>query len=55
MKVYLEQRRQAMLQLHLGDQQSYFLPRCALYKSFAVITNTGIVYNDENKTIIPEQ
>ena len=24
MKMYLEQRRQAMLQLHLGDQQFYF-------------------------------
>ena len=32
MKMELEQRRQAMLQLHLSDQQFYCLLRCALYK-----------------------
>ena len=31
MKMKLEQRRQAMLQLHLSDQQFYRLLRCALY------------------------
>ena len=31
MKMYLEQRRQAMLQLHLSDHQFYFLQRCTLY------------------------
>ena len=30
-KMWLEQRRQAMLQLHLNDQQFYCLLRCALY------------------------
>ena len=31
MKMLLEQRRQAMLQLHLSDRQSYCLLRCVLY------------------------
>ena len=31
LKMWLEQRRQAMLQLHLSDQQVYFRPRCTLY------------------------
>ena len=31
MKMQLEQRQQAMLQLHLNDQQFYCLIRCALY------------------------
>ena len=31
MKMQLEQRRQAMLQLHLRDQQFYWLHRCVLY------------------------
>ena len=31
MKMYLEQCRQAMLQLHLSDQQVYCLLRCDLY------------------------
>ena len=31
MKVSLEQRRQAMLQLHLSDRQFYCLLRCVLY------------------------
>ena len=31
MKMYLEQRRQAMLQLHLSDQHMYCLLRCVLY------------------------
>ena len=31
MKMRLEQRRQAMLQLHLSDRQSYCLLRCGLY------------------------
>ena len=31
MKMELEQRGQAMLQLHLSDQQCYFLLRCILY------------------------
>ena len=30
MKMYLEQRRQAMLQLHLSDWQFYCLLRCVL-------------------------
>ena len=32
MKMYLEQRRQAMLQLHLSDRQFYCLLRCVLYQ-----------------------
>ena len=32
--MWLEQRRQAMPQLHLSDQQVYCLLRCALYKRF---------------------
>ena len=31
MKMYLEQRRQAMLQLHLSDQQFHCQSRCVLY------------------------
>ena len=31
MKMQLEQRRQAMLQLHLSDEQVYCLLRCDLY------------------------
>ena len=31
MKMWLEQRRQALLQLHLSDQQFYGLLRCVLY------------------------
>ena len=34
MKMWLEQRRQAMPQLHLSDQQVYYLLRCALYSRF---------------------
>ena len=34
MKMLLEQRRQAMLQLHLSDQQVYCLLRCGLYQKF---------------------
>ena len=34
MKMQLEQRRQAMLQLHLSDQQFHCLLRCTLYKRF---------------------
>ena len=36
MKMYLEQRRQAMLQLHLSDQQVYCLQKCGLYQRFEV-------------------
>ena len=32
--MWLEQRRQAMLQLHLSDQQFYCLLRCDLYHRF---------------------
>ena len=31
MKIWLEQRRQAMLQLHLSDRQFYCLLGCILY------------------------
>ena len=34
MKMYLEQRRQAMLQLHLSYQLFYCLLRCDLYERF---------------------
>ena len=34
MKMYLEQRRQAMLQLHLSDKQFYCPPSCDLYWMF---------------------
>ena len=34
MKMYLEQRRQAMLQLHLNDEQFHYLLRCDLYQRF---------------------
>ena len=42
--MYLEQRRQAMLQLHLGDQQFYCLPWCDLYYRFDVNYSFGIVW-----------
>ena len=32
--MYLEQRRQSMLQLHLSDQQFYYLLRRVLYERF---------------------
>ena len=32
MKMQLEQRRQAMLQLHLSDQEFYCIIRCVLYE-----------------------
>ena len=32
MKMWLEQRRQAMLQLHLSDRQFYCLLKCVLYQ-----------------------
>ena len=34
MKMLLEQRREAMLQLHLSDEQFYCLIRCGLYQRF---------------------
>ena len=34
MKMWLEQRRQALLQLHLRDQQFYCLLKCVFYESF---------------------
>ena len=34
MKMWLEQGRQVMLQLHLSDQQFYGIIRCALYQKF---------------------
>ena len=36
MKMQLEQRRQAMLQLHLSDKQFYNPLRCGLYWRFAI-------------------
>ena len=39
MKMWLEQRRQAMLQLHLSDRQFYCLLRCDLYQRFDGILN----------------
>ena len=43
MKMYLEQRRQAMLQLHLNDQQCCFLLRCDVYYRFDLITATPFI------------
>ena len=40
MKMYLEQRRQAMLQLHLSDQQFYCPLRCGLLEVWRSITIT---------------
>ena len=44
MKMQLEQRWQAMLQLHLSYQQFYCLLRCDLYKRFygSVLTHCGL-------------
>ena len=39
MKMESEQRRQAMLQLHLSDQQFYCLLRCSLYWRFEGMYN----------------
>ena len=39
MKMWLEQRRQAMLQLHLSDQQFYCLLRCAYIRGMTVYLN----------------
>ena len=41
MKMYLERRRQAMLQLHLNDRQFYGLLRCVLYQRFDGSPNEG--------------
>ena len=46
MKINMEQRLQAMLQLHLSDQQFYCLLRCGLYywldgRSYYPATNSG--------------
>ena len=38
MKMYLEQRRQSMLQLHLSDQKFYCLQRCLIYYRFDSIS-----------------
>ena len=43
MKMKLEQRRQAMLQLHLGDRQIYCLLRCTLYQRFYGNQNTPLM------------
>ena len=43
MKMQLEHRRQAMLQLHLSDQQSYCLLRCDLYQRFDMVLDNGFV------------
>ena len=37
--MYLEQRRQAMLQLHLSDQQLNCLLKCAYIRDLMVIYN----------------
>ena len=42
MKMQLEQRRQAMLQLHLSDQQFNWLLRCGLYYRFGGSGNLEI-------------
>ena len=34
MKIYLGQRRQAVLQLHLSDQLVHCLKRCGIYQRF---------------------
>ena len=41
MKMQLEQRRQAMLQLHLNGQQFYCLIRCDLFEIFYRIYNSA--------------
>ena len=47
MKMYLEQHRQAMLQLHPSDQQFYGLLRCVLYER---LDGMSVLHN-ENKTV----
>ena len=37
MKMQLEQRRQAMLQLHLSDQQFYYIVMCVYIRGFMVV------------------
>ena len=46
MKMQLEQRRQAMLQLHLSYQQFYCLLRCDLYKRFYGSSDNGLMADD---------
>ena len=53
MNMKLEQRRQAMLQLHLSDQQVYGLLSCGLYQRFDGAYNTnanieGFKYRSDN-------
>ena len=47
----LEQRRQALLQLHLGDQLSICLQRYILYQrfygNFLIITDISVAFNGE--------
>ena len=46
MKMYLEQHRQAMLQLHPSDQQYWCLLRCGLYWRFYGICEMGPFWCD---------
>ena len=52
MKMSLEQRRQAMLQQHLSDQQFYCLLRCALYQRLDSIMYGNIMLISLNDTML---
>ena len=43
MKIWIEQRRQAMLQLHLSDEQFYWLPKGVFI--LGVYGMLGIMYD----------
>ena len=51
MKMQLEQRRQAMLQLHLNDQQIYFILRSDYeYTLYTANANEDTIYQISNGT-----
>ena len=54
MKMWLEQRRQAMLQLHLSDQQFYCTLRYDFYKTFEGSVPTKLTAYPINSKCYPE-
>ena len=49
MKMQLEQRRQAMLQLHLSDKQFHYILRCVYIRDLTVIIGTIWLYQTGRK------
>ena len=50
--MYLEQRRQAMLQLHLSDQQFYCILRCDIYIRGFTVYIDGLVQERRNSNAL---